>query len=303
MTFLLNYTHPFLEAVSDAFPMSGAHAESAVEPLPGASSSFGTVQDGYIADLFSGIFSEPVLEREPQPSNPGAGALTLQSSSAAQHQVAAMVSLLVAQFALTPHVLTVASQGFPIDLARTVLAAHHVAEYVAAFFALVNPHTPFIHQPSFDIETASPVLLLALTLMGSIFATPHDDALCARFFFNLAEEHVFAVLRTVTQGEGYASSGTIEVVQAAVLMYSLQVNSNYEPIRHRMRVSRFGDLVAALRRLNLFSTVRCSSKDGLGTWKQFIADEVKIRFDEPHNMMEASADKSDLLPECSRRVV
>jgi hypothetical protein len=300
MTFLLNYTDPFLESVSDAYPMSGAHAYSAVETLPEPYPSLDTLQDGYITDLFSGIFTDFTVDRGPQPSNALPKGFALQSSPAIQHQVGAMISLLATQYALTPQVISVSSHGFPMELARTIFTCDHLAEYVAAFFSSFHPHTPFIHRPTFDIEQASPHVLLAVSLLGSIFATPHDDALCARYFFDLAEEHVFGVLRGAIDGETYASSEIIEIVQAAVIMYSLQVNSNHEPIRHRMRVARFAEIVAAMRHLDLFRTVRASKK-GMRTWEHFIADEVKIRFDNPFDALWLNANKSGLLPGCTKR--
>jgi len=59
MTFMLNYTNPVLDLVSDAFVISEAHAELAVNPADDFEMSVGFLHDDdFMADLFSGIFAD-----------------------------------------------------------------------------------------------------------------------------------------------------------------------------------------------------------------------------------------------------
>jgi hypothetical protein len=276
MGFMLNYTDPRLESVSDAFSLSEAHAEPPAA-LRGSFCNPSTyMHDDFMADLFSGEFMELYTYEDVELSNPTPTS-DLQSSPN-QHQAEAIISVLQTQYDSMPSIVGFSPGRFPTDLAIAVFTSDNIAEYVSAFFGSFHPHTPFVHRPSFDIGTASVHLLLAVSLVGSIFCTPQDNALSARYFFGLGEEYVFGLLREKITRGSYASSESIEIVQAAVLFHALQVNSNDEGVRHRIRVHRFPEIVAAIRCLGLFGTTR-TSHAGSGDWEQYVLDEVKIRYE------------------------
>jgi hypothetical protein len=127
-------------------------------------------------------------------------------------------------------------------------------------------------------------LLLAVVLVGPIFCTPQDDALSARFFFGLAEQHVFGLLAEMITRSNSSSDDSIQIVQAVVLVHALQVvfihalevNSDHEGMRLRVRVNRFAKIAVAMRRLGLFSAARTISSKS-GDWEQLIVDETRIR--------------------------
>jgi hypothetical protein len=269
MRFLLNYTNPVLESVSDAFPLSEAHAQ----PAAGLRGSFcnpdSYMHDGFMADLFAAEFQELYTYEDAVPSD--FAATSNPQSGHIQHQVEALLHLLQAQYDSAFRPYEFPTGQFPTELARAVFTSDNVIMYVSAFFSSFHPHTPFLHRPSFDIGTASVHLLLAVSLVGSIFCTPQDDALSARCFFSLGEEYVFGLLREKIIRGSHASYENIEIVQAAVLFHALQVNSNDEGARHRIRVHRFPEIVAAIRCLDLFSVTR-TSHDGFGDWGQYILD-------------------------------
>jgi hypothetical protein len=278
MRFLLNYTDPVLESVSDAFAISDAHAESTLESHGRFSTPTNYMHDDYLGDLFSGIFSTPETSGYLQHNYEVTSAISLPQVSCLQHRSEELVLLLEDQYNLTPDLFLLKVTQFPMSLARSVLSRDNIVEFVSAFFTTFHPHTPFLHRPSFDIDTVSSPLLLATSLLGSVFSAPKDDALSSRYFFDLTEEYVFTLLRGIITHRNCPSKESIQIVQAAVLMHALQVNSNQEGVRHRIRVHRFPEIVAAVRCLGLFGSV-CTPQSGLGDWQNFINDQVRIRYE------------------------
>jgi hypothetical protein len=277
MTFMLNYTNPALESVSDAFGISEAHAEPSVKYAASFNQHAGFLHDDFMADLFSGIFSDPQGDQQMECIDQTQPVIMMTPAPIIEQRAAALVALLKAQHDSTPTASLFPASNFPVKLAESTFLGNNLAEYISAFFHYFHPHTPFIHRPSFDVSKVSLHLLLAVVLLGSIFCTPQDDALSARCFFGLAEEHVFERLREViVYGEGSIEGDTIDILQAAVLVHALQVNINHGGVRLRARVNRFPEIVAAMRRVDLFSVVRMKSSDA-PTWEQFIFDEVRIR--------------------------
>jgi hypothetical protein len=278
MNFMLNYTDPFLESVSDAYALSEAHAEPIVELHGTAYKAASYSQEGCIADLFPDIFLDLYMDQDIETCDLIPTAIPPHASTSIQKPIEALISLLTAQYESRPDLLPSSTRQFPIELARAVFTSNNIVGYVSAFFSYFHPHTPFLHRPSFDAENVSSHLLLAVSLVGSIFCTPQDHALSARCFFGLGEEYVFGLLRNVITHNNRSSEESIQIVQAAVLMHALQVNSNHEGVRHRIRVTRFPEIVAAMRCLGLFGTLRTPHSSNTD-WKQFITDEVKIRYD------------------------
>jgi hypothetical protein len=277
MTFMLNYTNPVLESVSDAFAISEAHAGPSVTYSASLDQPVGFLHDDFIADFFSGIFSDLDANRRLESDGQTQPAITIPLAPVLEQRAAALVALLRAQHDSTPTASAFPASSFPTTLATSVFTGKNLVEWISGFFQFFHPHTPFVHRPSFDVSTVSLHLLLAVVLIGSIFSTPQDDALSARYFFSLAEEYVFERLReVVVHGKNSIGGDNIESVQAAVLVHALQVNSNHEGVRSRVRVTRFPEIVAAMRRLRLINTVRTKSSE-TRTWEQFIVDEVRIR--------------------------
>jgi hypothetical protein len=277
ITFLRNYTDPSLGSVSDAFILSAAHAEAIEELDLGFNRPISYIYDEYMNDLFSGVFSDLYADQTGEAVDPAPIPASFPLSPPTASRIDALLSLLTTRYNLNPNAFTFPTGCFPANLAKTVFTSTNMVQYITAFFTYFHPHTPFIHRPSFDIETVSLPLLLAISLLGSVFAAPQDDALSARYFFDLGEEYVFGLLHHTSTADYYSS---IQILQAAVLMHALQMDSNNDRIRLRIRTHRFPAVVAALRRLDLFGTVRAPNF-GKEDWYQFIADEVKVRYGHP----------------------
>jgi hypothetical protein len=278
ITFLRNYTDPLLESVSVAFVLSEAHPEPPIEGHDSLGEPAGYMHDDYMADLFSGVFMDLYMDQDTVPSDPAPKPLSLPPSHPTQYRIEALLSLLMAQYQSNPNAFAFPTDGFPLDLARAVFTSNNVVEYVSAFFSYFHPHTPFIHRPSFDIQTVSLPLLLTISFLGSVFATPQDDALSARCFFDLGEEYIFGLLHQASTHSNHSIDERLQIIQAAVLIHALQMDSNNDGIRLRIRTHRFPAIVASMRRLDLFMTSHTLHSEFIDR-EQFIIEETKIRYD------------------------
>jgi hypothetical protein len=279
--FLLNYTNPYLDSVSDAYALSGAHAEAAVEHFEKFRRPASYLQDDCMADLFPGIFSNLYTNHGLLPDS-----TSFSPACSIGPRVKAVIQLLKAHYDSSVVMLTSTPRQFPMDLAQSVFTEANIVERVSAFFSCFHPHVPFIHRSSFKIETVPLHLLLTVSLIGSVFSTSQDDTLPSRFFFDLGEEYIFQLLRQIMTGSK-RSDNDVEVLQSAVLVHALQMNSNDESVRHRMRTTRFPEIVASMRCLNLAGAVRTSPCDAVD-WKRFIEEESRIRYDKHHQSSKVS---------------
>ncbi|KAF2846230.1 hypothetical protein T440DRAFT_501970 [Plenodomus tracheiphilus IPT5] len=278
INFLRNYTNPDLESVSDAFLLSEAHPELS----PDFGHSFGGgasyIHGDWIEDLFSGVLPEFHVSYNMEPDIIATAPSTLElfASPPLQVRAEALVSLLATQH-ISDSKSSACSMGhFPMSQARAVFTCSNIVEYVSAFFSYFHPHTPFIHRPSFDVENVSFPLLLAVSLVGSLFCTPQDNALAARLFFGLAEECIFNLLHKATMSRSCVADKPIQILQASVLMHAVQMNSNNDGVRLRIRELRFPAIVSSLRRLDLLKTTRKPHSESR-SYEEFIHEEEKIR--------------------------
>ncbi|KAF1829634.1 hypothetical protein BDW02DRAFT_138470 [Decorospora gaudefroyi] len=276
ITFLRNYTDPHLESVSDAFALSAAHPEPFDELRESFSNPTNYMYDDYMEDLFSGVFSDFHANENVEPVDSTRTPTPFLSSPLSEQRTQAILSLLTNQHNLAPGAFRFPGGQFPVELASAAFTGNNIVKCVTAFFTVSHLYAPFIHRPSLDLEKVALPLLIAITLLGSVFAAPQDDALSVRCFFELGEELIFRSLHQVRTVSDQLNDESIQIVQAAVLMHALQMDSNNDSVRLRIRALRFPAIVAALRRLELFETVR-KAQPGLADWDRFIADEVKIR--------------------------
>jgi len=234
--------------------------------------------DDYMEDLFSGVFSDIYANENVEPVGSTREPISFRSSPLLEKRTEAIVSVLANQYNSAPDAVGFPRGEFPVGVARAVFTGTNIAKCVTSFFTVSHLYAPFVHRPSLDMEKVSLPLLLAITLLGSVFAAPQDAALSARYFFELGEEYIFRLLQQVRTVGDKSDDECIQIVQAAVLMHALQMDPNNDSVRLRIRARRFPAIVAAARRLDLFGTVRKAHAPGPADWDRFIADEVKIRY-------------------------
>jgi hypothetical protein len=236
---LRNYTGPSLRAVSDAFALSAAHPEPSKEPELVSNRPVTYIHDDYLEDLFSDVFPDLYTDQDVGTIDSTPVPVSFPWPLPIPSRVEALLSLLTNQYNLNPRAFAFPTNRFPVEVVRAVFTSNNIVQYLTAFFAYFHPHTPFIHRPSFNIETVFLPLLLAMSLLGSVFAAPQDDALSARYFFDLGEQHVFGLLHQMTIADSYSNDERIQLLQAAVLMHAIQMASNNDGIRLRIRTHRF----------------------------------------------------------------
>ncbi|KAL2021720.1 hypothetical protein VTK56DRAFT_6663 [Thermocarpiscus australiensis] len=169
---------------------------------------------------------------------------------------------------------------FDTDLARQIfLSSSNREMFVSAYFRHTHRDRPFLHRPSFSPDTSSPVLLLAVSLCGSLYTPPRDSVLAIPSFFRIAEEYAFRNLETQLarrQETGDDTQELYEAVQAALLIHGLQFVTHKPAAQRRSRVIRRPALVAAVRALGL-TAAKHSQTGERPDWGQFIRDETRIR--------------------------
>ncbi|KAL2112931.1 hypothetical protein VUR80DRAFT_6053 [Thermomyces stellatus] len=169
---------------------------------------------------------------------------------------------------------------FDVATAHEVLTPANMRTHIAAYFRFTNPYYPTVHRPTFEIETAPPVLLIALFLCGSLYRGDKDRDY--RGLYNLAEEYAFtklgmAVERHAAHG-AVAAKDAVAVLQAATLIHSLQWIINCASSRRRNWDLRLPALVAAVRSLG-YTRLRHAeqNREGYLDWEKFIQLETCIR--------------------------
>jgi hypothetical protein len=278
---LLSYTDPSLEFTTDGFAAIGAHVEAAAEQpeyQTETSEAFGGMFDVGIEGVLSGIFSEVSSNRNVGPYFPRPTTLSSYQTLTLQNRIEELLSQLRSQYETSVDTHSPSAVAFPIDLAKTIFSTENLSYYTSAYFNYVHPHFPLIHRPTFDMQSSSLPLLLAIFLNGSALCVPQDDALSARQFFGLGEEYIFELLHRLVADSDQASTHDIQTVQAALLILSLQSCSNDPRVRSRILVNRHPDLVASARSLGLTGILR-STRSEAGDWRQFIGEETRVRYD------------------------
>ncbi|KAH7002699.1 hypothetical protein B0J12DRAFT_94670 [Macrophomina phaseolina] len=74
------------------------------------------------------------------------------------------------------------TEGFPLDLARSVFTVQNFKDFAWASFYRLFPTFPVLHQPTFRLVNASTRLLLGIFLNGSVVTAPCDGARSAKSF-------------------------------------------------------------------------------------------------------------------------
>lgn len=163
---------------------------------------------------------------------------------------------------------------FQLDVAHSVFEPHSLASFITTFSRLCHNYVPIVHMPSLGSAETSPALMLAVAICGAYRSPPRDDALSARSFLCLAEEHIFRHLDGLVAADPRPSRGVLEALQAAVLVHHLCFLMNSVEARRRQRVRRLPVLVSVARRLGL-ADKKHSATSGPA---EFLDDEACIRW-------------------------
>jgi len=279
LPFLRSYTDPSHDFITDALIAQGIFdVESIEQARSRVTNHEDCILEQDMVNLFSDVPPDLLIYRNMDSDN-------LQHTTpiipALETRAEELIAQLSDQYMFTLDPDTFSTSRFSMAAAEAVFTSRNLADYVGAFFSHVHPYFPLIHRPTFDISSVPLPLLLAIFLSGSFHCVPQDDAFSARNFFSLGEEYVFGLLQqSIKNIDLTCGDYSIQVIQAALFMHILGINSNDVRVRHRMRVSRHPLLVASARLFGLSRTKR-SECTTAGDWSKFIAEETRIRYSVP----------------------
>lgn len=170
---------------------------------------------------------------------------------------------------------------FSEEVKSVLLTVPNLVDFTQLYFDHWHPHSPIIHQPTYNLETVPLPLLFAVFLIGAAYSSPRDTAGLATECGTLCEEFVFeddevkSILRT---DQGFEGPTSLQSVQAAILVAVLQTWQNGPEARRRMRKKRYSDIVAMARALG-YTSAKNIYATGIHpfNWLGYIEAEAKIR--------------------------
>jgi hypothetical protein len=170
------------------------------------------------------------------------------------------------------------SLSFDLQSYRSFFNVSNVHRFITTFCRKRHYRYPIIHWPTFEVEKASLALLLVVALTGAAYSLGRDHgaafAVQAREFYKLADAYVFQVLQNHMSGLQINSLDSIELCQAALLMYALDtLPTGDAAMQHTAIAMRLPMLVTALRKLDFVNVRHEASED----WQTFIRHEQMIR--------------------------
>ncbi|KAL4781354.1 hypothetical protein BJX76DRAFT_363585 [Aspergillus varians] len=178
-------------------------------------------------------------------------------------------------------------QGSKYTRATTILNAEaflsqaNVIRFVNAFFNNANHSNCIIHKGSFNVNTASTNLVLAIILLGATSISPEDaataDALSEAVEHSVFEGPEFKHL-LYQEAHPTPSPAYIQLVQAAGLILVLRISTGQLAARRRIRIQRIPALVSAARLLKLTQVLNDTVQDSwTADYDEYIHKETLVR--------------------------
>ncbi|BCS04938.1 uncharacterized protein AKAW2_80739A [Aspergillus luchuensis] len=165
-----------------------------------------------------------------------------------------------------------------IDKARQLFTPSNIDKFIKAFFD--NPfHTHYINAAAFSLSKTSNLLVLTMVLLGAVYSNPYrSDDLAT--YSNVTEHLVFEGLAFKKLLHGNTdildSRGTLETLQAAMLVVILQsYKENQDSIR-RIRLQRMPTIFTAIRMLEL-NKITNDFIPGVSDWDTYFLRESLVR--------------------------
>ncbi|BCR86811.1 uncharacterized protein ACHE_30798S [Aspergillus chevalieri] len=161
------------------------------------------------------------------------------------------------------------------------LSKANIIRFVNAFFDNSNHSNCFVYKGSFNVNTASTQLLLAILLLGATCISPEDAATAEkfseRFEYSVFESPEFQRL-LYQENHPTPSRENIQLVQAAMLTIVLRPSTGQLETERRIRIQRVPALVSAVRLLNLTQVLNDTVLDGeKANLDEYIRRETLVR--------------------------
>ncbi|GLA26403.1 hypothetical protein AnigIFM63326_003556 [Aspergillus niger] len=166
-----------------------------------------------------------------------------------------------------------------IDKARQIFTPLSIAKFIEAF--LENAfHTHYLNPAAFNLNKASNLLVLTMVLLGAVYSNPYySDDLAA--YSNATEHLVFegSAFKELLLGKGDSlnSRGTLETLQAAMLVIILQSYKESPDSMRRIRLQRMPTIFTVIRMLELNKIVN-DCIPGASDWDTYLLREGLVSY-------------------------
>ncbi|CAG8148763.1 unnamed protein product [Penicillium salamii] len=159
-----------------------------------------------------------------------------------------------------------------------LLDVSHITASITAFFQSLHWHLPVVHFPTFDPGNITNSLLLAIFLSGATY-TIQDGKGLPSALFDVAEEHIFRQIASLSTFALPKDNSTTQLIQSALIIEMLQFGRDNMQTRRRIRIVRHPCLVSTIRSLGFFHLKRETTPDlcDENTWRDLVAEEICIR--------------------------
>lgn len=237
---MYHYTDPDRASVLDAFSIAAAHAESTEAQIDEQQEV--TQMTDYMTGLF-GLFSDVLTEPAPGFDPPAGRIVAAQETSTMQTRTDQLRGEIWQKCQTQPSKTHAKRTASTWKILQAVFTPNNFSQFIAAHFSTFHPQHPLVHRPTFDSDSVSLPLLLAVAMAGSVHCAPNDDVLAAPLFFDVAEDYIFESLQKLQVSNSSFDDRETQILQAALLIIALQVSVNNDEVHRRIRVVRWPELV------------------------------------------------------------
>ncbi|PYH81182.1 hypothetical protein BO82DRAFT_96300 [Aspergillus uvarum CBS 121591] len=140
-----------------------------------------------------------------------------------------------------------------IDRAKQLFSPPNIAKFLEAFFDNAF-HNHFINPATFRLSKASTLLILTMVLLGAVYTSPYNGS-DLEMYSSITEHLIFSgpsFQQLIHPGiNALNDARTLETIQAAMLVVTLQAYKHDPDSIRRVRLQRLPALFSAIRMLNL----------------------------------------------------
>jgi hypothetical protein len=292
--FLLNYTKPGSDILTDVFGIA-QYSPLSHSSSPDTDSTESELASTFLDDLtylVSGSASPSIGEvfYDGEPEIPLVHTPALQDARL-KDRLTELVSQLTSVYESLSAQKGTHIRPFEPALRKMLFTVPNLLEFTDLYFQSWPSECQLLHRPTFEVDTVSLPVLLAIFLIGATYSFPRDTASMARECFDLAEEFIFQHedFTSILQNEGKAMALTksrVEILQAAALVETVH-HGNFNSLSgRRTRVHRISQTIAAARQVRLFCANNDSIPRGNGVlelfnWDSYVKEESKVRYTSP----------------------
>lgn len=186
------------------------------------------------------------------------------------------------------------AEACDVARAREFFQEENILNSIVGYFEhTVRPRSRIVLKSTFNLDSISQPLLLAMILMGASCGISEDMKSKAVEYVEIAEYAVFEsqFFHDLVHGaqrveSDLLSSQSVEIIQAAIIVILLQISSPNPTARRRIRIQRYIALVSAARATGLTKVRnRWHDSNTPMSYQQFLRNEICIRLESPFHII------------------